>query len=191
MPDLVVKKVVLPLWEEHKEWRNCSSCSSCIGQLSEQNALVRGTLPCDVLFIGEAPGKTEAILGEPFVGASGMILNAWIRHAFEGTPLTYAVTNLVACRPTDFPGGPNRQPNLDEIENCRPRLHELMDIATPRAIVFIGIMAKQHFKWPGVLEFFVVHPAYVLRKGGAKAQEFRTAQTSLRNFIERNFLGTC
>lgn len=64
-----------------------------------------------ILFIGEAPGEMEDVLGIPFVGESGRILNILLdfthnllngdriytpepKHAFP-----FVITNVVACRP--------------------------------------------------------------------------------------------
>lgn len=34
-----------------------------------------GPIPCDILFVGEAPGKNEVEQGKPFVGMAGKHLN--------------------------------------------------------------------------------------------------------------------
>lgn len=67
-------------WLEHVEkWRDCMRCP-----LSEQRSnivLARGTVPCDVLFVGEAPGASEDALGQPFVGPAGHLLDQVIERA--------------------------------------------------------------------------------------------------------------
>src|SRR5437762_582030 len=39
-----------------------------------------GNPDADIVFIGEAPGKTEAKTGKPFVGRSGQLLRSLIRE---------------------------------------------------------------------------------------------------------------
>lgn len=44
-----------------------SECSACFLSERRQNVvLARGDIPCDVLFVGEAPGPSEDIIGAPF-----------------------------------------------------------------------------------------------------------------------------
>src|SRR3990167_7599455 len=126
-----VKSIVLQQWKSHKKsWRRCTRCE--IGRLAAKHVFGRGQLPCDVLFIGEGPGKSEDVLGEPFVGISGRILDSWIAEVISKTTLRWAVTNIVACRPTDRLGGPNRAPTKEEICNCESRLvHFVKEIARP------------------------------------------------------------
>lgn len=95
--------------------------------------LARGELPCHVLFVGEAPGEAEDLLGRPFVGPAGKLLDFILTDAFRsvlvcpscgkvfrnwregadacpacgessGGPLTWALTNLVGCVPWDEDG---------------------------------------------------------------------------------------
>jgi uracil-DNA glycosylase family 4 len=40
-----------------------------------------GDPDADIIFMGEAPGKTEAKMGRPFIGRSGQLLRALIREA--------------------------------------------------------------------------------------------------------------
>lgn len=42
------------------EWRDCIKCG--IGQIAKSRVLRRGTLPCQVLFVGEAPGDRKSVV---------------------------------------------------------------------------------------------------------------------------------
>lgn len=43
--------------------------------------LGRGDIPCDLLFIGEAPGVSEDALGQPFIGPAGKLLDQLIKSS--------------------------------------------------------------------------------------------------------------
>lgn len=105
--------------------------------------LCRGRLPAPVLFIGEAPGPSEDVLGVPFIGPAGHLLDRII-EASIGSRFSYALTNLIACIPTGEEGDKIAIPPEEAIAVCRPRLQELVWFARPRLIVLVGALAKKH-----------------------------------------------
>lgn len=154
----IINDEILVRFDTHKEtWKFCEKCT--IGKIAHKHVFARGTLPCDILFIGEGPGKTEDLVGFPFVGQAGKIVDNWIQHTLftevenqddNGvgdlvllSKLKWCITNIVSCRPCDEPGGLNRRPILSEIINCRPRLLEFLEIANPSHIVFLGLTASK------------------------------------------------
>ena len=53
----------------------CSSCDRCsLSQKRHQVVIGRGNTRPDIAIVGEAPGKQEDKLGQPFVGDSGKFL---------------------------------------------------------------------------------------------------------------------
>jgi uracil-DNA glycosylase len=151
------------------------SCTRC--RLSESRTQVvwaGGDLDSDLMFIGEAPGFHEDRLGEPFVGASGQLLDrllAEIDLARSGV----AIVNVVKCRP---PG--NRDPLPDEIASCRPYLEAQLEYMRPDVIVTLGNFATQFmigqplgitkargqlFRFRGAVVVPTFHPAAALRGG--------------------------
>jgi len=137
----------------------------------------RGQWPAEVLFIGEAPGKTEDILGEAFVGPNGKLLQRGIQDAERmsgASAPSYYITNVVACRPCDAHAGPNREPTAEEALACWPRLKFTYDRVQPDFVVFLGKVAEKHCKraWPNAVS--LVHPAFVLRCGGTTSSAYRT-----------------
>jgi uracil-DNA glycosylase len=46
--------------------------------------LFRGSVPCDVLVVGEAPGESENVLGRPFVGPAGQLMDKIMARALDG-----------------------------------------------------------------------------------------------------------
>lgn len=127
-------------WEQHvRDWENCQRCP--LSKQRNKIVLGRGSLPADVVFIGEAPGQSEDISGLPFDGPAGHLLD---RIIAEGLPsqLSYALTNLVACFPRVAKQTDNHEPEPEEIEECSPRLIEFIRIARPRLIVMVGELAE-------------------------------------------------
>lgn len=161
------------------KWGYCVKCG--IGRLADQHVFWRGTLPCDVLFIGEAPGKEEDREGFPFVGKSGKLLDQMINAVQFGcyrqlseqptrfsNDFTWAVTNVVCCRPTDKLGGPNRPPSPREVENCLPRLDVFVRAAAaPKAIICLGRVAEKHCDGRFDIPMrYIYHPSFIIRQGG-------------------------
>lgn len=151
-------------WEAHKaKWSGCTLCPLCEGRTHV--VLCRGSLPCDVLFIGEAPGASEDVLGKPFVGPAGKLLDKIIESALNDRPIRVALTNLVACIPLGDDGDKVKEPSREAIESCAPRLTELRRIANPQLIVCVGDLAEKWAVKPGggVWLIKIIHPAAILR----------------------------
>ena len=174
------KTAELPIattWAAHKsKWKDCKDCKLC--DKRRRVVLGRGVLPCDVLFVGEAPGTSEDALGKPFVGPAGKLLDELIDAALANLGMDsprdrprMAWTNMVACIPKYKPGEVG-QPKRLEIEACSGRLNELVQLAKPQAIVMVGKLASQ---WaPKFIDYDfeysidLTHPASVLRESPAR-----------------------
>jgi DNA polymerase len=91
-----------------------------------------GNTETKVLLIGEAPGGSEDIKGEPFVGSAGKFLDELLIEAGLSRKDVF-ITNIVKCRPPD-----NRDPSTEEIETCTPYLNRQTNIIEPRLIVTLG-----------------------------------------------------
>lgn len=157
-------------WLKHVEdWRDCQRCP--LAQQRDRICLARGTVPCDVLFVGEAPGMNEDVHGLPFWGPAGVRLDEIIDRAFEpwrGT-VTYAFTNLVACFPREAKERGDNEPERSEVLECRPRLIEFVNICQPRLIVRVGKMVVQYMNFDSsVLMVDIDHPAHILRMPAAQ-----------------------
>lgn len=148
-------------------WEKCTRCPI---HLTCSKVLYRGSFPCHVLFIGEAPGDTELALGKPFVGAAGKYLNYIIQDIVRKNPdyeaLTFGFTNAIACGPMDE-GLQLRKPTNTEIANCFDRLLECIELIDPFSIVALGEVAKKTMKkYDGnALVYYGIHPAAILRQG--------------------------
>lgn len=91
-----------------------------------------GSLDAQIVFVGEAPGKNEALSGRPFCGAAGKVLDA----ALAGINLERSeiyITNIVKDRPPK-----NRDPLPEEIAAYGPFLDQQIEIIKPTVIVPLG-----------------------------------------------------
>jgi len=160
-----------------RSWRTCHRCP--IGKRALKHVLYSGSESPRYLFVGEAPGKGEEVLGECFIGKSGKLLRSAIKDA--GLNLeSCAFTNVVACRPCDRRGGANRPPSDMEISNCAPRLDNILHLLRADMVMLVGKVASARALAPVTrmyldkrLIFNCVHPSFVLRNGGVGTDLYR------------------
>ena len=99
-----------------------------------------GPAQARLMLVGEAPGEQEAMLGRPFVGKAGKLLDAFI----TGTGLTRAqmyVTNTVKFRPSRVSKAGrvvNRTPTQEEIAAFLPFLKKEIAQVDPTCVVTLG-----------------------------------------------------
>jgi len=167
------------------------ACRKCqIGYERRHNVYGEGNPCADLLLVGEGPGETEDLMGRPFVGRAGQLLEKMLESIGFAREDVY-ICNTVKCRPTS-PGerGPkNRAPDPTEMANCRPYLDEQIEIIRPRVILALGAPAaksflgrdfqitKQRGCWytgPHGIDLMVTfHPAYVLRQTGGELTQVK------------------
>jgi len=126
-----------------ERWKE--GCGNTICETSHRVVLCRGTIPCDILFIGEAPGESEDTIGKPFIGPAGKLLDQIIQEAMKTTidrGFTHAFTNLVGCIPRDDDGGKATEPTPVEIIQCSRRLEEFVELCNPKLIVCVGKLSE-------------------------------------------------
>jgi DNA polymerase len=87
-----------------------------------------------LMFIGERPGKWEAINGRPFSGPAGREFDYYLSHAGIVRQMVY-VTNLVKTF-RDY-----AKPTEEEIEEWRPILWKEIKAVDPRTIALLGSYA--------------------------------------------------
>jgi len=98
-----------------------------------QNPVVGdGNPQAELMFVGEAPGAKEDLLGRPFVGASGKFLDQML-ESIGLTREDVFVTNIVKYRPPK-----NRDPSPHEIAVCLPYLVSQIAVIKPRLVVLLG-----------------------------------------------------
>jgi uracil-DNA glycosylase len=108
-----------------------------------------------VLLIGQAPGPKEPALGRPFAWTAGKMLFKWFgaigldEAAFRGRVYMAAVCR---CFPGKRPGGGDRVPDPDEVENCSSWLDAELAILRPQLVIPVGKLAIQQFVPVGKLD---------------------------------------
>ena len=96
------------------------------------------------MLVGEVPGDQEDLVGKPFVGPAGQLLNSALEAAGIDRSKTY-VTNAVKHFNWE-PRGKRRihkKPNAAEIAACRPWLDAEIERLRPSVIVCLGATAAQ------------------------------------------------
>lgn len=121
--------------------KQCERCE--LKKTRRQVVLPRGSVVAPIMFIGEAPGRTEDEEGQPFVGMAGKWLDEIIRVLGLGDT-DYYITNTVKCRPTTSEGN-NRAPTDEEIRICGDWLKQEIDTVNPKVIVLMGNTALRAF----------------------------------------------
>ena len=91
-----------------------------------------GSLDAKIVFVGEAPGKNEALTGKPFCGASGKILDNLLAGINLNRSDVY-ITNIVKDRPEK-----NRDPLPEEIKIYGPFLDRQIKIIKPKVLATLG-----------------------------------------------------
>lgn len=103
-----------------------------------------GPIPSDVLFVGEAPGKTEVEEGKPFVGMAGKNFEKYLNTTGLSKD-TIRITNTCFFRPIKIKEGKNgrttisnRPPKTSEVELFRSILDEEIGLVNPKMIITLG-----------------------------------------------------
>jgi uracil-DNA glycosylase len=133
-----------------------------------------GSPEARIMIVGEAPGRDEDSVGEPFVGKSGQLLNKWL-NLFGIPRETVFVNNTICCRPPD-----NRDPDPEETNACSPFLLKKIEALKPQIIITLGRPAARLmlendaplgslrgkvFERYGAKIIPTYHPSYIMRNG--------------------------
>ena len=97
-----------------------------------QPVIGAGSLDARFVLIGEAPGKNEALSGNPFCGSSGKVLDQLLESINLKREDVY-ITSVVNDRPPE-----NRDPSPKEIGLYSPFLIRQLNIIQPRIIATLG-----------------------------------------------------
>ena len=152
----------------------CIKCTSCGLSETRNNVVVgKGNEEAHIVIIGEGPGEQEDIMGLPFVGRAGKMLDTALASVDIDPLKDCYITNIVKCRPPN-----NRKPNPLEVEACMPWLTEQINLLRPKIIVLAGSTAVQSFlgikepiskirgQWiekNNIKYMPIFHPSYLLR----------------------------
>jgi len=184
--------VVLPLHADsglQEAAQEASGCHRCpLHEPATQTVFGEGPAHARVVFIGEQPGDQEDVIGRPFVGPAGQMLDRALEEAGIDRRAAY-VTNAV--KHFKFtPRGKRRihqPPDAGEIAACRfwldvervrlqPKLLVLMGGSAARAVLNRAVTITRERGRPIQMEdggtaFVTVHPSYLLRIPDAAAKQ--------------------
>ncbi len=126
--------------------RHSTDCRRCALLSKTRKYIVwgEGPAPCDIMLVGEAPGKMEDRFGRPFVEsapAGGELTSLLYRNGIQRGQIY--ITNIIKCHPPD-----DRDPEPDEIINCEIWLEADIEAASPRYILTVGAFATRRFLGP-------------------------------------------
>ena len=168
-------------WEELEI--ACEDCRKCALHESRTRVVLGvGNRDAEVLFVGEGPGETEDMMGEPFVGRAGKLLDDMLKIIGLFRSKNIYIANIVKCRPPS-----NRDPQTKEREACLDWLRAQFSLIKPKVVVCLGRIAaadlisadfkitRDHGKWydrDGVKFMALYHPAALLRDPNRRPDTF-------------------
>ena len=187
-------------WDElESSIRDCARCHLCHGRTHAVPGV--GDRSASWLFVGEGPGRSEDLQGEPFVGPAGKLLDNMFKAMQLQRGVDTYIANIVKCRPVDADGR-DRPPSPTEVNACRPYLDRQIDLIKPSVIVALGktaaisllglneesslaaLRGKPHTHL-GIPVVVTYHPAYLLRKPEDKAKSWQDLCLAQRLHDER------
>ncbi len=157
------------------------SCTRCpLYKNATQTVFGEGPADASLMLVGEEPGDREDIVGRPFVGPAGLVLDKALQSAGINRAQIY-ITNAVKHFKNE-PRGKRRlhkKPDTSEIDACRWWLDNELEIIQPAVTVALGTTAARAllrksvtinanrgrlFTLPnGGQGLITVHPSYLLR----------------------------
>jgi uracil-DNA glycosylase family 4 len=178
----------------NKKW--AKNCTCVLKNTATQAVFGDGNAYAEVVFIGEAPGKSEDKQGVPFIGAAGKFLSEMLKEIKLDRKDVY-ITNIVKYRPPN-----NRDPEISEKEACAKWLSDELNLINPKLVVFLGRHSMNNF-FPELkisdvhgkvihkkiknmnTEYFLplYHPAAALYNGGMRKtliEDFRIIPKTLK-----------
>ena len=199
--------VVLPrhadraLQEAMREAADCQRCH--LHAAATQTVFGEGPAQAAVLFVGEQPGDQEDVIGRPFVGPAGQIMDRAMEEAGIDRRTVY-ITNAVKHFKFE-PRGKRRihkTPETPEIQACRfwldvelvglrPKLVVAMGGTAARALLGRAVTITRERGRPielpdGQQAFVTVHPSFLLRvpDEDAKEREYQAFVADLRRVAD-------
>ena len=158
--------------------QHCTRCDLC----RMTTAAVPGEGPSDarLMIVGEQPGDREDLVGRPFVGPAGAVLDEALRDAGIDRTAVFMTNAVKHFKHTlHRKRRIHQRPNADEIETCRWWLDNEREIVAPEVILALGASAARAVMGrsvkiadvrgqpiaidQGTVAIVTIHPAYLLR----------------------------
>ncbi len=138
----------------------------------------RGNPNAKLMIVGEAPGPQENVVGKPFVGRAGQLLDKILEAAnFDPEKDVFITNSVFRMPPGEEEGKSFRKPTDKEIDYYRPYVREIIRFVDPVIMLLTGNVACQSIlgktgittlrgKWTemdGRWLMPIFHPSYLLR----------------------------
>ena len=158
---------------------NCDLCE--IAKTTKRKVFYRGSTTPKYLFIGEAPGASDYVLGTPFSRGSsaGKVFSNLIKDARVSN---YGVSFVIACHPS-LPEK-IRKPTEEEVCNCKHRLDDLVETVLPEFYIALGKFAKTNPPSGIAFHLELDAPKDISRSGGVGSVRYKRNKHILQRFIK-------
>jgi uracil-DNA glycosylase family protein len=117
-----------------------AGCRACeLWRKGTQTVFGEGSPGASVMLVGEQPGDREDLIGHPFIGPAGALLDRALAEAGISRDDVY-LTNVVKHFNWEARGKRriHRKPNLGHIRACRPWLDAEIKLVDPEVLVLLG-----------------------------------------------------
>lgn len=187
---------------KHKDqFAKIRSCLGCqLGYHRRHVVIGRGSIPANLLFMGIAPGKTEDLLEEAFVGASGILLNIMINEAAIEANIdvpSHYCTNIVLCRSwvweygdddeEEDNHGKNIDPTREYVAACMKNVMQIISEVDPIGVIFVGKLPEKYYKKEFPESIRITHPASHLQYGGRSSPTYLYDIRNMSEYFKRLF----
>jgi DNA polymerase len=161
--------------------RMVGSCRACpLWERATCAVFGKGPQDARIMIVGEQPGDREDLLGQPFVGPAGQLLDRALAEAGIDRSTAY-VTNAVKHFKWEARGKLrlHKNPDLAEVEACKPWLLAELNTIAPAVLILLGGTAAASLLGPkvkvirarGLIDaphlaakvILTVHPSFLLR----------------------------
>ena len=130
--------------------QDIASCTRCVaaGFIPAANPIFQGNAGQRLMVVGQAPGPRASAFGEPYRGATGKALQAWLARAGfpEGSlHRDFYLTSLTKCFPGPARNGGqgDRPPSAREIAFCREHLDREIALVQPELVLALGRLSAE------------------------------------------------
>lgn len=171
-----------------EEAQSCERCELYLR--GTQTVFGAGDVPAQLMFVGEQPGDREDLVGAPFVGPAGGVLDRGV-DASGLAGCTRYVTNAVKHFRWEERGKRriHKTPGVEHVRACHVWLERELELVSPDVLVLLGATAARAFspqlrvtrdrgrplEVAGLPTVLTTHPSAVLRS--------RERDTAMSTFV--------
>ena len=150
-----------------------------------------GQTGCDVMIIGDVPGREDDLHGKPFLGPSGQLLDKMLGAIGLSRPSAATPSNVYLAPFLPWRPPQSRRPSPAEIAMMAPFMRRHIVLAAPKTLVLMGGIAcdallgksnltdlrGQWFEFEGIPLLPMLSPGYLLRMPSAKKSAWKDLLT--------------